>query len=168
MGSACSKGKGAKKDKIGKKGEKGKDWPLEKENNDKLNVKEIKIESQEETKNQDVVDTERLDSPIRERIESQEENKHQDVVDIERLGYPIREKNRPIDVNDKARIYQAVTEAVANTKGLVTLPQIEAYISNKYRNFPINSYRRRSIFTKVIADEFYKGQLAVKTNKHCS
>lgn len=139
MGSACCKGKGAKKDKNGKECKE----VIEEENNDKLNVEEIKIESQEETKSQD-------------------------VVDIEQLGSPIRERKRPIDANDQARIHQAVIEAVASTKGLVTLPQVEAYISNKYRNFPINPYRRRSIFTKVIADEFYKGQLAVKTNKHCS
>lgn len=86
-----------------------------------------------------------------------------DEVCTERL----EQKKQTIDVADKAKIRNIVIEAVANTKGLVTLHQIECYISEKYRNFPINSYRRKAIFTRVIADEFYKGQLCVKTVKQC-
>lgn len=128
MGSACCKGKGAKKGKNAKQNE----------NKGKLN----KIQSHE------------IENP--------------DEADTERVGASNDERKRPVDPNDKTKIHGIVVEAIANTKGLVTLPQVEAYISDKYRNFPMNSYRRRAVFTKVIADEFYKGQLAVKTNKYCT
>lgn len=147
MGAACFKGKGTKKDKKAKEiiGEK---------NIDKLNVEEHKIQ---EKRNQE-------ENKIQEEKRNLDENTNEET---ERSGSPTEEKKRPIDVNDKARIKQMVMEAIGNTKGLVTLPQIEAYISDKFRNFPINSYQRRAIFTKVIANEFYRGQIAVKSNKHC-
>lgn len=145
----CSKGKGAKNDKknIGVKS----------------NFEQDRIKAQENNRKRE---------EIRKKEENRlkEENRNQDVVDTEAqpLGSPIEDRKRPIDVNDRARMGQIVMEAITNTKGLVTMPQIESYITEKYRNFPINSYRRRAIFTKVIADEFYKGQLAVRTNKSCS
>lgn len=73
-----------------------------------------------------------------------------------------------MDKGDRIKFYHAVIEAITNNKSLVTLENIETCISDKYRIFTMNSYRRRGIIAKVIADEFLRGNITVKSNKHCS
>lgn len=99
------------------------------------------------------------------KMKSQKKKKNKTDVDTERLGTTFQRRQRRIRINNKAKIHQSVVEAVTNTPGRVTLPRIEAYINDNHGDLPIKPYRRRKVLTKVIANEFTKGNLAVKIRK---
>lgn len=71
------------------------------------------------------------------------------------------------DKNSKVKFSQLVIEAITNSKGLISISNIETYITNKYRMITLNSFRRRGIIAKVIADEFVRGNVAIKSITHC-
>lgn len=64
----------------------------------------------------------------------------------------------------KKEFAEYVTDALRANFDLTTLSDIETYISTRYRS-TVDAFNRRKIITKVIADEFLKGCIAVRTTK---
>lgn len=65
---------------------------------------------------------------------------------------------------EKKDFAEYVTDALRANFDLITLSDIETYISTRYRS-TVDAFNRRKIITKVIADEFLKGCIAVRTTK---
>lgn len=77
-------------------------------------------------------------------------------------------KRQNIDSIERAKVYQMIIEAITNNKGLVTINDIEVYLTDKYRHFAPNSFKRRGIIARIIAEEFIRSNIAVKSTKYCS
>lgn len=118
------------------------------------NVKKSNVSSTKNRKNQTQKDV---------RKNSKDKKKTKQVKNKEKLN---KKNEITADSVDKGKkdFAEYVTDALRANFDLITLSDIETYISTRYRS-TVDAFNRRKIITKVIADEFLKGCIAVRTTK---
>lgn len=97
------------------------------------------------------------------RKNSKDKKKTKQVKNKKKLNNKNEITADPLD-KGKKEFAEYVTDALRANFDLITLSDIETYISTRYRS-TVDAFNRRKIITKVIADEFLKGCIAVRTTK---